>query len=112
VDKYHRKRFTLPKQRILKSSKEIREVLHEGKRLSGKSINIFYILADEEKFAVVVPKRIGNAVKRNRMKRLAREIYRKNPVWFQNMKVIFFIKRFNNNYSQLETEIGQLVKQI
>jgi ribonuclease P protein component len=112
VDKNPGKRFRLPRNHILKNSKEIREVLHDGRRLSGESINIFYISADEEKFAVVVPRRIGNAVKRNRMKRVAREIYRKNPEWFQNMKVVFFIKKFNNGYSRLEIEMSQLVRRI
>jgi ribonuclease P protein component len=112
VDENSGKRFRLPRNHILKSSKEIREVLQDGKRLSGETINIFYIAADEERFAVVVPKRIGNAVRRNRMKRLAREIYRKNRDWFQNMKVIFFIKKFHNSYNLLEAEIGQLAKRI
>lgn len=111
VDKVIKQRQLLPKKKIIKNSAEIREVLQEGTRLSGKTVNIFLKTSDEDKFAVLVPKRIGHAVKRNRMKRIAREIYRKNQHWFSGKKVIFFIKRFTDSYSWLENEIGQLVNQ-
>lgn len=111
MDKNTKKRLLLPRKKILKSFIEIREVLQKGTRLSGKTINIFYRTADEDKFAVLVPKRIGHAVKRNRMKRIAREIYRKNPHWFSGKEIVFFIKNFNDSYHRLEDEICQLVKQ-
>jgi len=85
-------------------------MLQKGTRLSGKTINIFFKTADQEKFAVLVPKRIGHAVKRNRMKRIAREIYRTNPHWFSGKVMVFFIKNFNDSYNSLEKEIFQLVK--
>lgn len=109
MDDTTKKRLLLPRKKIIKSSAEIREVLQEGTRLSGKTINIFFKMSDEDKFAVLVPKRIGHAVKRNRMKRITREIYRKNPPWFSGKKVIFFIKKFNDSYNSLENEIGQMV---
>lgn len=111
MDKNIEKRLLLPNKKIIKSSAEIREVLQEGTRLSGKTINIFFKTSDEDKFAVLVPKRIGHAVKRNRMKRIAREIYRKNLHWFSGKKVVFFIKKFNDSYNRLENEIYQLVNQ-
>jgi ribonuclease P protein component len=88
---------------------EIREVLEQGKRLSGKYVNIFIKTADRERFAVLVPRRLGNAVKRNRMKRLAREVYRLNPDWFRHMSVVFFIKRYHPKFADLQDEIHQLV---
>lgn len=60
-------------------------------------------------FAVIMPKKIGNAVQRNKMKRLCREIYRKNPQWFVDKKVIIFAKRFINNYHVLEGEVARLL---
>jgi ribonuclease P protein component len=94
---------------MLKRRVEIREVLEQGKRLSGKYVNIFIKTADRERFAVLVPRRLGNAVKRNRMKRLAREVYRLNPDRFRNASVIFFMKRYHPNFTDLQDEIHQLV---
>ena len=103
-------RFKLPRNRMLKRRAEIREVLEQGKRHSGKYVNIFIKTADRERFAVLVPRRLGNAVKRNRMKRLAREIYRLHPDWFRNVSVVFFIKRYHPKFADLLEEIHQLVK--
>ena len=60
-------------------------------------------------FAVIMPKRIGSAVKRNRMKRLCREAYRKNPQWFAGKRVIIFGKKFIKSYHLLEDEIAQVM---
>ena len=93
---------------MLKKSAEIREVLTGGRKLTGRNVTLFVLPSDETRFAVIVPKRIGNAVKRNRMKRLAREVYRNHQERFISCKLIIFVKRFHDNYASLETEINQL----
>ncbi len=95
---------------MLKTASEIRDVLKSGTRIPGKTLNIFIKTANSRKFAVFVPRRLGTAVKRNHMKRLAREIYRQHPEWFENSWVIFSMKRYNEHYAALENEIRQLVK--
>ena len=109
MDKDSSKNFILPKQIILKRSAEIRNVLSNGRKRTGRNVNLFLLPSGERRFAVIVPKRVGNAVRRNRMKRLIREIYRKNPDWFIGKETIIFIKRFYDRYSSLEQEIGQMV---
>ncbi len=94
---------------MLKHQPEIQEVLSSGKRVPGKFANMFFKTADSAKFAVLVPRRLGNAVHRNKMKRLAREIYRCNPEWFKQQFVIFFMKRYTTDYDALEKDIHQLV---
>jgi ribonuclease P protein component len=105
----HKKSQSLSRRVILKKPNEVQDILKTGAKLTGKNINIFYKTANENRFAVLTPKRIGGAVQRNRMKRLAREIYRRHPEWFEGKKIIFFIKRFHDNYNALENEIHQLV---
>ena len=74
--------FTLPKDDVIKSSREIGDVLRKGKRYTGNHISVFYKSrplseADPKvRIAFTVSKRVSRAVDRNRLKRLMREVYR------------------------------------
>lgn len=94
---------------MLKKRSEIKAVLEKGKRIPGKTVNMFLLDSPENKMGVLVPKRIGNAVQRNRMKRLIREIYRTNIDFFDKKSVIFSVKKFNDHYADLKAEICELV---
>ncbi len=77
-------RFKLPKDEIIRSSREISDIFRKGKRISGNHISIFYIslyrpMADDtSRIAFTVSKKVRRAVDRNRLKRLMREIFRLN----------------------------------
>jgi len=103
------RRFRLPRKKTLRKSSEIRNLLNNSQKKSGAYLNIYIQNFSDEKFAVLVGKKAGSAVERNRMKRLVREIYRLHPEWFEDMRIIFLIKQVNINYSKLETEIKRLL---
>ena len=62
----------------LKERSQFKKVYRYGVRFVGKSSFITYLDADvsESRLGLTVTKKYGNAVKRNRFKRLAREAFR------------------------------------
>ena len=67
----------LPKYEIIRAKTDFGKIFQKGKRWKGKYLNIFYLQGEKRQIGFTVPKKLGNAVTRNRIKRLMREIYRK-----------------------------------
>lgn len=70
----------LPKKGILKGKTNFDRLFTKGKTIHGAVSSIRYIIIEEEApqqlMAFIVRKKMGNAVLRNRLKRLMREAYR------------------------------------
>ncbi len=71
--------------RLLKRA-EFLELSRHGRRRQDANFIIVYreSTADRSRLGVTVSKRVGNAVVRNRLKRLIREYFRKNRYAFGN----------------------------
>lgn len=74
------KRFSFPKKKRLVSKKQFKAVLANGRRLSNGVLTLFMAENDCEysRLGVSVGKSRGDAVVRNRLKRLLREAFRQN----------------------------------
>ncbi len=72
---------TLPKAARLRTDREYRDVVHKGERTSTPHFTVYRDdrAPGRAKVGVSVGKRVGNAVARNRLKRLLREFCRLNP---------------------------------
>ena len=115
-------RFTLNKQEKLKSKKLIEQLFAEGKSVSNYPLKLIYLEVDHMssfpiQAGVSVPKRRVNlAVNRNRIKRLMREVYRKNKhVIYEsiNNKYIFmflYLDEKEHNYVFIEEKMVNLLE--
>ena len=76
------RRLTLPKTRILRGRTNFKSLFSNSKTLSSATVFLKYRIektnSPEFKIAFIAPKKVGGAVKRNRIKRLMREAYRLN----------------------------------
>lgn len=72
------KRFALPKSSLLKKSAEFNQVYRRGNRLRGEGFALIYLNGDQadSRLGISVSRKVGNAVRRNRIKRIMRETFR------------------------------------
>jgi len=72
------------KERI-RSEDDFKEIFRKAGRINKEGLRIYYARNNKEtsRFAVVVGKKIGCAVTRNRIKRVIREVYRRNKNIFE-----------------------------
>lgn len=81
-------RFT--KGNRLITEKDFSRVYRKGKRFEGEFF-VFYLLDKKEgkpRIGIVTPKYLGNAVERNRIKRIIRESFRKHKGIFDSFDFI------------------------
>ncbi len=74
------KQFSFPKEKRLVSNRQFKDVLARGLRLSNGLLTLYMAQNDcgYPRLGVSVGKSCGNAVVRNRLKRLLREAFRQN----------------------------------
>lgn len=91
--------------KTIKSKKEFERVFSGGKRVNHKLVRITALVNNEgdlAKVAFVAPKRLGNAVYRNRCKRILREAARMSGLPLRNCDVILFATRSTHESSPSE----------
>jgi ribonuclease P protein component len=83
-----------PRERIRKS-REFAALYRGGYRARGAHFSLIYRFSDlpYSRLAVVVSKKVGNAVERNRVKRWTREVFRRNKDALARPTDILFLAR-------------------
>ena len=105
----------------LKKDREFQVIYKHGKKKFGYYSLIFVKKNNNEKnyCGFVVSKKVGNAVYRNRIKRLYREFYRKNENFIKKGNDIIFVgKKILNEkikelkYSDIERDMLKILKNL
>lgn len=103
------------KYESLKNNREFRKVYDNGKSLSNKFLVIFYIKNGRSfnRVGFSTTKKLGNAIIRNRVKRLIKEAFRLNSKDMKDGYDIIFLARIHStaaNYSDIEKSVLNLLK--
>jgi ribonuclease P protein component len=98
----------------IRKSSEFKEVFEKGKRLYTEHFTILYnpnSLGFPRLGLVVGKRNYGNAVRRNRVKRIIREVFRKNKSLFDSLDVLILPRKNSETltYRKAEEEITGFV---
>jgi ribonuclease P protein component len=88
-------RNKLPRRASLKRKADIDGLLQAGHKVSGDYFSLVWQNSEEFSYSVLVSKKLGSAVKRNRIKRIIREAIRLNRQWLGNPVRIAVLPRLN-----------------
>lgn len=101
----------------IKKNREFQDVYNNGKKSYGKYSLIFFKKLDENfknSYGFVASKKVGNAVTRNRIKRLFREYARLNENKIKtSYKIIFVAKKIvekDIKYQEVEKDLDRVFK--
>ena len=102
--------------RVLRSA-DFERIYRDGKRLSGPSFAVFILPngLERSRLGLTVTRKLGNAVVRNRSKRIVREIFRKNRQAFgRGRDFIVNIRSgaLERDYAGLERELVEIASRL
>ncbi len=116
--------YTLPKAKILRGKNNFNRLFSNSSHIYSSTISLRYIpFVDAEaglKIGFIAPKKIGNAVQRNRCKRLLREAYRLNQHALEEtlnslnigLHAVFIAKHSNLDFETANHQIKFLIKEL
>ena len=107
--------YTFPKELKIRKTSQYDEIFGKGKRLRSKHFDILYVQnaqGHSRAGLVVGKKNVRSAVKRNRIKRVVREVFRNNKSLFDSLDVVFLAKKGSDtlNYSSVKREIEETIR--
>jgi len=105
--------FRFCKKERLSTSREIREVLTSGKSESVRNLKILYKKNEkgQNRAAIVLKRKYGNAVCRNRAKRVLRECYRlKKEQLVSGYDFVFIVYPDDDKMMRRKLQVDSLFK--
>ena len=109
------KRNRLKRDERLKSSTRIGYILRNGGKIRGRYISLYSVDSEKPAFAVLVKKKTGNSVQRNRVKRWVREIYRQKKHEIQRVCQLLILvdKSFVQlDFQKIQSDLTRLLQDL
>ncbi len=108
------KKFGFPKEDRIRKNAEYRNIYQNGKKIVDRYFVIYYKKnqLDKVRFGLSVSKKNGNAVIRNRLKRICREVFRLNKHKYPKGYDFVWVARrsmINLNSNQLAERIEKVL---
>ncbi len=103
------------KDKILKKSREFTNIINQNQKVKSKYFSIYYQKSEKTHYGISVPKKIGNAVTRNKIKRqLKNIIYNNEKDIQQTFNYVIIIKEaiLSLDYIGLEKELLYIIKKV
>ena len=105
----------MPRRLTLSHNNDVRPLLHKGRRMSGKGFQVVFEWSEQFRYMIIVPKRLGNAAKRNRIRRLYREAIRLNRQTLkQNVRMALIVRELDPaaEFQAIDAEIARICEAI
>lgn len=105
------------KKYIIKSTREFSEIMSKKNRIQNDCFIIYTVSKKEtqNRFGISTPKKLGNAVTRNKLRRQTKEILRKDQKHFQLSKdCIIIVKEasLKLKFEELKIKLTELLKNL
>jgi len=103
------------KDKILRKSEDFSKIISNQKYVKNKYFSIYYKESNTTLFGITVPKKVGKAVLRNKIKRQLKNIISTNEKDIQsNNNYVIIIKEpsFKLNYEGLTINLLDLMKKV
>lgn len=83
----------------IKKNSEFTKLFKRGKRVFSPTLTIIYFPSVKNRMGIAVSKKHGKAVKRNRIKRLIREVFSKHSPMLKKSWSFIVVPKVAENYS-------------
>ena len=105
----------MKKEKIIKKSATFTEIIENKKGVKNKYFSIYYQESDKKLYGITVPKKIGKAHVRNKIKRQIKNIIINNEFDIQNnFNYVIIIKEaiLELDYQSIKNELLNLFKKV
>ena len=104
------------KDKIIKKSETYSKIINENNSVKNKYFSVYISKSeDNNKYGITIPKKIGKANVRNKLKRQVKNIIITNEFIIQkNLNYVIIVKEasLSLNYDEMATELLNLLKKV
>ena len=103
------------KDKIIRKSEDFTKIIKNNQSVKNKYFSIYYQKSDKTLYGITIPKKLGKAHIRNKLKRQLKNIIINNEKDIQtNINYVIIIKELsvNLNYEELQNEFINLIKKV